>query len=244
MITAVYDGANVFFYINGTADGTPAYSSAQGTNVNYITGNTRGKNVGGHMYMDELSIWNRSLTAEEISYLYDNGNGMTYLRCAQNSDCGNVSVQRMCIGNNVVDRTTTPTCNSGICSMPTTDFIVQTCSYQCANGSCIYYSYWAMENYTFGGEKYPMLAAYSNGILGNVGAIKQGLNIISIPGVYSALNFYDVDTAILAVLFWDGINFGLTQPLIVSGDITGENIIGNDFIGKSYDAQTYYSDRK
>jgi len=176
---------------------------------------------------------------------------MTYLRCAQNSDCGNVSVQRMCIGNNVVDRTTTPTCNSGICSssMPTTDFIVQTCSYQCANGSCIYYSYWAMENYTYEGNNYPMLAAYSNGILGNVGAIKQGLYIIGTPsvsGVNSQLNFYDVDAAALAVLFWDGINLQTNKPLIVGGDIAGDNIkgnniIGNNFIGKSYDAQTYYS---
>jgi hypothetical protein len=66
------------------------------------------------------------------SYCQHNG-----LQCINDGQCGQVSVQRMCIGNNVIDRTTTPLCIGNACTSTVVDVIVQTCAYQCVNGSCV-----------------------------------------------------------------------------------------------------------
>ena len=82
MITVVYDGdANlVYFYINATADsgGTDAYSNTFSADVEYNIGRTGGGAISLDAVVDEVGIWNRSLSADEITQLYNGGTGITH----------------------------------------------------------------------------------------------------------------------------------------------------------------------
>jgi len=75
MITVVYNGTNVLFYINGTARGTPAYSSTFNS-LSYRIGYVNTMNLEGQV--DEIGVWNRVLTPSEVSDLYNSNNGITY----------------------------------------------------------------------------------------------------------------------------------------------------------------------
>ncbi len=73
-VSVVYDGANAAFYVDGVADGAPAYSrtftnsdalwlgGASGSACSYLQGS-----------LDEVRIYNRALTATEIKNLYKAG---------------------------------------------------------------------------------------------------------------------------------------------------------------------------
>lgn len=83
MITMTFDGSNIKIYVNEVITGITAKSS--GISNEAITGTYLGvQNGGGTEYshfegkQDEVSFWNRSLTQEEISELYNSGNGISY----------------------------------------------------------------------------------------------------------------------------------------------------------------------
>ncbi|MFA6023456.1 MAG: vWA domain-containing protein [Candidatus Pacearchaeota archaeon] len=59
------------------------------------------------------------------------------LQCVRDSQCGSQSNQRICIGNNVINRMTTSRCISNSCSSETIDNLFEQCSSQCSNGACI-----------------------------------------------------------------------------------------------------------
>ncbi len=83
MITAVLrkDATASKLYLNGSVDGT---SDSTGTDINTSddqnfflgTRNTSGTSFGG--IIDEVGVWSRELTADEITALYNGGNGRTY----------------------------------------------------------------------------------------------------------------------------------------------------------------------
>lgn len=76
-VVVVYDPSNnLYFYINGTPDsGNPhSYVNTFSTGLNYGIG-SRTAFVG---ELDELAIWNRTLTAAEVTAIYNNHLGTTY----------------------------------------------------------------------------------------------------------------------------------------------------------------------
>ena len=77
-VVGTYDGTNVKTYINGVEEGSFAHSGvldnfviegigARGTPTSYFDGR-----------IDEVGIWNRSLSETEISALYNSGAGLAY----------------------------------------------------------------------------------------------------------------------------------------------------------------------
>lgn len=78
-VVAIYNATSgASLYINNLSNGTSAttkvlgragqfYIGRRGDNSNYFDG-----------IIDEVGIWNRSLTVNEINILYNNGNGLTY----------------------------------------------------------------------------------------------------------------------------------------------------------------------
>ncbi len=82
MLTFVFNDTNGVLYINGTRVGQGAYTPVNLSDgagdialmQKYDGDNARSYNG----TMDELGIWNRTLTASEITDLYNDGNGLTY----------------------------------------------------------------------------------------------------------------------------------------------------------------------
>ena len=77
MVSAVYNGSFIDFYINGTLKQTMAFSET------FTPGITRniGAYGGGDSYdgiIDEVSVWNRTLTPTEMTALWNSGAGMSY----------------------------------------------------------------------------------------------------------------------------------------------------------------------
>lgn len=76
----VYNGTGAQLYVNGTlvnetsATGTFTSNHPFRIGAGLVTGDTHPYNGG----IDEFGFWNRSLTANEISGLYNNGNGLAY----------------------------------------------------------------------------------------------------------------------------------------------------------------------
>lgn len=70
------------FYINGVASGsgstniTPAYQGTASLSLGYSENTTYVEGMRGSL--DEVGIWSRALTSDEITQLYNNGNGLTY----------------------------------------------------------------------------------------------------------------------------------------------------------------------
>lgn len=78
-VVLIYDGSDVYLYVNGSSDATPV---AQ-------TGNTKDLDdapaIGSHSgadfwdgIVDEVGIWNRSLNSSEITQLYNGGDGLPF----------------------------------------------------------------------------------------------------------------------------------------------------------------------
>ncbi|MEK6860841.1 MAG: hypothetical protein AABY07_02615 [Nanoarchaeota archaeon] len=64
-------------------------------------------------------------------------NECNVLECTQNSDCGNIENENICINNHVYNRITTPTCSSNECTSSTQDNLVRLCQFGCLDGECI-----------------------------------------------------------------------------------------------------------
>jgi len=80
-LTFTYDGSIMKLYINGTEQSTTYSASGiiqTGTLQDYFgkTNNVASEYFNG--IMDEIGIWNRALTASEISELYNSGAGLSY----------------------------------------------------------------------------------------------------------------------------------------------------------------------
>jgi hypothetical protein len=81
MVTITYDGSTMKGYVNKTLEGslsssltatTPTFGNIgvwqeSGSNYYWLNG-----------IIDEVGIWSRALTSDEITQLYNNGNGLTY----------------------------------------------------------------------------------------------------------------------------------------------------------------------
>lgn len=79
MITASYDGTNIFCYVDGTLVSTSGTLSNRLTNANaqtFYVGSNGGDFLTGQL--DEGGIWSRTLTGPEITELYNAGAGLTY----------------------------------------------------------------------------------------------------------------------------------------------------------------------
>jgi hypothetical protein len=78
MLTMVANSTHFNLYVNGVYDKSVLRNSV--TSINDIS--VGGVQIGGGNCMvgqeDEFGIWNRTLTNEEITQLYNNGNGITY----------------------------------------------------------------------------------------------------------------------------------------------------------------------
>ena len=71
------DGDTMKLYINGSYDSQKTgYSTRDfnGTNFQYLGGYSKSENF----YLDEVGVWSRALTTDEITALYNSGNGLTY----------------------------------------------------------------------------------------------------------------------------------------------------------------------
>lgn len=82
MITYTFKTDEVKVYVNGILNATTAlsaWSMAGGASFEFLR-HTNGACVAtnGKVYMDEMGIWNRTLTASEITDLYNGGAGITY----------------------------------------------------------------------------------------------------------------------------------------------------------------------
>ena len=72
-ITAVWDGANITIYINGMPKASGSFSGTL-TNNQYIRiGSHKGGTTGFHGLIDEVRIYNRALSAEEIRKQFSRG---------------------------------------------------------------------------------------------------------------------------------------------------------------------------
>lgn len=83
MVTATYSKAdsNVSFYINGThiGGGSLSVDLFNGTS-SFIIGNFYNASANSHRGgLDEIGLWNRSLSPAEVEQLYNNGTGITYI---------------------------------------------------------------------------------------------------------------------------------------------------------------------
>jgi hypothetical protein len=84
-IVFTWDGSTIRGYVNGTADAAAVVSqthNATSTGFNFILG--RGfngvdyTNFGYEGWMDAVGVWNRALTAAEVTTLYNSGAGKQY----------------------------------------------------------------------------------------------------------------------------------------------------------------------
>lgn len=81
-----YDGTNVRAYINGSLVGGPTAASGNGS----TTVSSSGFSIGDRIYsggalgnkvrgiQDEVGLWSRAITADEVTALYNSGNGLAY----------------------------------------------------------------------------------------------------------------------------------------------------------------------
>ena len=76
MVTLTYDGTIVRAYVNGSASGT--YTGALSTNNAPVY--LGGLNAAGFFNgkLDEAGVWSRALTSDEVTELYNSGNGWSY----------------------------------------------------------------------------------------------------------------------------------------------------------------------
>lgn len=78
MITFVNNGTNYLIYTNGTLNSYLTGGNDNALAQNFSIGYREGPSFEIEAWMDELAYWNRSLTASEISDLYNGGTGLFY----------------------------------------------------------------------------------------------------------------------------------------------------------------------
>ncbi len=76
-------------------------------------------------------------TLQNCQYGCQNGVCLPQPQCTTNSQCGTVTSQLFCDGNNIINRTQTPQCINNNCNTQTTNTFVQTCPYGCLNAACL-----------------------------------------------------------------------------------------------------------
>ena len=86
MWTMVVNNTDVLMYQNGTLVSQTSLDNWQGNPVLYMTVGMASNNAVG-MNLDELSIFNRTLSSSEVSDLWNNGVGKTYTVPSKNLSC-------------------------------------------------------------------------------------------------------------------------------------------------------------
>jgi hypothetical protein len=76
-LAATYDGATVSIYVDGELDST-AVKALSTTDWYIKIGTRQGWTIGHNGLIDEVGIWERELTADEVSELYNSGSGLAY----------------------------------------------------------------------------------------------------------------------------------------------------------------------
>jgi len=85
MLTVTRAGSNVSAYINGTIEHSVTMgvtSQATGSPASYVGRATSNSNWTG--LIDEVGIWTRTLTANDVNDLYNNGTGLLFVDTSQN----------------------------------------------------------------------------------------------------------------------------------------------------------------
>lgn len=78
-LVLTYDGTTAVSYVNGVLSQSQAVTSPLATNTNnFVLGNRVGFTRFYNGSMDEVGLWARALSADEISSLYNAGTGSTY----------------------------------------------------------------------------------------------------------------------------------------------------------------------
>ncbi len=77
-IVMTYDGSNQYLYINNVSISRAQIGSMDNSNADVFFGNRRGTDRPFDGKIDEVGLWNRSLTPSEISDLYNSGDGLSY----------------------------------------------------------------------------------------------------------------------------------------------------------------------
>jgi RHS repeat-associated protein len=79
-IVVTKSGTTVTFYINGSLldSGTLAFSNIADSNADVRTGRGWGGSTSANAKVDEVGMWNRALTASEVTQLYNSGSGLQY----------------------------------------------------------------------------------------------------------------------------------------------------------------------
>lgn len=77
MISYVYNSTGIYYIINGTSVSAKAYGTSFTANPTYIIGTSNA--VGGlaPYVLDECAFWSRTLTLDDLSYLWNSGAGIT-----------------------------------------------------------------------------------------------------------------------------------------------------------------------
>jgi len=114
MITGVYDGTNLKIYVNGVFDGQISMSGLiNQTNEPLSFGSHKYYNFSDYWYngsLDDISIYNRVLTQQEITALY---NGPTYTINASSGSNGSITPSGITTLNSTATQRYTFTANSG-----------------------------------------------------------------------------------------------------------------------------------
>ena len=85
MYTLIYDGTRTLIYVNGTL--TVNRTIALDTTSNKLRIGAKfddNQKMNSGSSMDELGMWNRTLTSAEVTQLYNDGNGITYISVFDN----------------------------------------------------------------------------------------------------------------------------------------------------------------
>ena len=75
--TVTYDGTYTRIYVNGILEGTSTANTANIVANLHVIGNDGGTTYYNGM-LDEMGIWNRALSADEVSQLFNSGRGNAY----------------------------------------------------------------------------------------------------------------------------------------------------------------------
>jgi len=79
-VVAIYNGSNASIYVNNSLPDSIAWSTDPDVNIQNVS---IGRDTGLNLrfldgIIDEIGIWNRSLSTDEITQLYNNGDGLSY----------------------------------------------------------------------------------------------------------------------------------------------------------------------